>query len=363
VVGVADTGAAALELAQRAAPDLAVMDIQLRGPLDGVRTAVALRERFDIACVFLSAFTSDATIHQTQEATPFGYIFKPYDERMLHITVQSALYRRLAEHEQRAAERERRRADRAETSARLAASVVHEVNNLLSAIRCNAYVIGEHAAEHAVLHEAVQDISAAVARGEALMADLSGLARARRATPLAIELAALIKSTARHQASIPTEPPPAPSRAMLGRAGTRGSVLVVDDDTIVRRALTKFLEVWGCTVWVANTPSEALALIAREAIDVLLTDLVMPELSGYELAERATQLAPGIGVVYMSGHEPRELLARTGIHRLPQAAFLQKPFDVEALKRTLDQLLSRAAHGNDEPARTAGTTGTPDAPT
>jgi CheY-like chemotaxis protein len=351
VVGIADSGPAAIELAQRHSPDLALMDIQLRGPIDGVRTARMLRERFDLPSVFLSAFSDDETIEQTQDAEPFGYVIKPHEERMLHVTVQSALYRRLAEREHRHAEEERRRADRAEATARLAASVVHEVNNLLSSIRCNAYLIQNQEGANGDLLEAVNDIATAVSRGETLMGDLAGLAKERRATPLAIEVAELVRGTARHGDAPPLAPtpnaPPAPAPvAVNGTAtanGTRGTVLVADDDPVVRRAVSKFLKAWGCHVLDAKGPNEALEILERENVDVLLTDLVMPEMSGYELAQRAARHVPQMRIIYMSGYEPEALAANVGSDQLRGAAFLQKPFDVDALKRAVGSILDARA--------------------
>jgi CheY-like chemotaxis protein len=350
VVAVADSGALAITLAQQHLPDLVLMDIQLRGPLDGARTARTLRERFDIPSVFLSAFSDDETIERTYGAEPFGYVIKPYEERMLHITVQSALYRRLAELEHRTAEVERRRADRAEATARLAASVVHEVNNLLSAIRCNAYLIQGHDSLGRDVIEAVTDIATAVTRGEALMSDLSTLARERRATPLAIEVAELVRSTA-GRADSPAATGVAPaSSAIAGPVATanathRGTVLVTDDDPVVRRAVTRFLKSWGCRVLDAAGPLEALAILEREAVDLLVTDLVMPEMSGYELAQRALRRAPKLGVIYMSGYQPETLASSIPEGGLRDAVFLQKPFDVPALKRAVIDMLDARALG------------------
>ncbi|HEX7479257.1 MAG TPA: response regulator [Polyangiales bacterium] len=358
VVAVADSGALAITLAQQHLPDIVLMDIQLRGALDGARTARTLRERFDIPSVFLSAFSDDETIERTYGAEPFGYVIKPYEERMLHITVQSALYRRLAELEHRTAEVERRRADRAEATARLAASVVHEVNNLLSAIRCNAYLIQGHDSLGGDVIEAVTDIATAVTRGEALMNDLSTLARERRATPLAIEVAELVRSTAGRADSPAATGVARPAIAGLAPASSavarpvatanathRGTVLVTDDDPVVRRAVTRFLKSWGCRVLDAAAPVEALAILEREAVDLLVTDLVMPEMSGYELAQRALRRAPKLGVIYMSGYQPETLASTIPEGGLRDAVFLQKPFDVPALKRAVIDMLDARALG------------------
>jgi two-component system, cell cycle response regulator CpdR len=88
-------------------------------------------------------------------------------------------------------------------------------------------------------------------------------------------------------------------------------VLVVDDELLVVLFVASMLEDLGCEVETAHDGVEALAKISRNArIETVLTDLNMPEMSGYELAEQATQVRPELKVILMSGAEtePRGLL-------------------------------------------------------
>lgn len=342
VVGLASSGAAALELAETHRPDIALMDIQLTGPMDGVTTACALRERFGIPSIFLSAFSDDETVERTQRALPFGYVIKPHEEPLLHVTLQSALYRSLAEREHDKAQEERLRADRAEATARLAASVVHDVNNLLSAIRVNAYEIEQQGPGGGV-RDMARDITTAVARGETLMHELVSLARGRRGTPLSIEVAELLQHTARHGADAAEDAETNAHAVEMPTAASRGTVLVVDDDPVVRRAVGKFLRAWGCRVLDAKEPNEALAILGREPVDLLLTDLVLPQMSGYDLARLAVARAPNLGIVYMSGYEPEALANQHGAEAPVRGAFLQKPFDVEAFRQLLGDVLQHRA--------------------
>ena len=96
---VADTprGDAAIELAARHQPDLALMDIHLAGLLDGIAAATAIRARQDIPVVFLTAFADDAVLQRSKQAEPFGYIVKPFDERELHSVIEIALAQHQAE--------------------------------------------------------------------------------------------------------------------------------------------------------------------------------------------------------------------------------------------------------------------------
>jgi PAS domain S-box-containing protein len=125
-------------------------------------------------------------------------------------------------------------------------------------------------------------------------------------------------------------------------AGTE-TVLLCEDDESVRRLIEHVLTAHGYRVLVAAVPSEALQLAAAhlESIDVLLSDVVMPEMPGTELAERLQALRPGLRTLFVSGYTAEALRTRGG---LPEwSAFVEKPFEAAALLRTLRSLLDQGA--------------------
>jgi two-component system sensor histidine kinase UhpB len=85
------TGEEALTEAGRTGADLALMDIGLRGDLDGVQTAGQLRARFDLPVVFLTGLADDETIKRSQEAQAFGYLIKPFRQEELKAGIDLAL--------------------------------------------------------------------------------------------------------------------------------------------------------------------------------------------------------------------------------------------------------------------------------
>jgi two-component system, cell cycle sensor histidine kinase and response regulator CckA len=123
--------------------------------------------------------------------------------------------------------------------------------------------------------------------------------------------------------------------------GTTGAetVLLVEDDHDVRELLGKTLERHGYRLLQAATGKDALELVGDPAvsIDLLVTDAVLPELSGPALAGHATRLRPGIRVLFISGYTDDAML-RLGVSNRNEA-FLQKPFGSEALLRKVRQLL------------------------
>lgn len=92
VVGVAYSGETAVELAQKHHPDLILMDIVLKGPLNGVDAAKEIRS-LDIPVVFLSAHSEGSTMERAREVEPYGYLIKPFDEKELLFSIELAVQR------------------------------------------------------------------------------------------------------------------------------------------------------------------------------------------------------------------------------------------------------------------------------
>jgi two-component system sensor histidine kinase UhpB len=85
------TGEGALVEAARTRPDLALMDIELHGALDGVQTAGQLRARFNVPVVFLTGLADDETLKRSQDAQAFGYLLKPFRQEDLKASIDLAL--------------------------------------------------------------------------------------------------------------------------------------------------------------------------------------------------------------------------------------------------------------------------------
>jgi len=131
---------------------------------------------------------------------------------------------------------------------------------------------------------------------------------------------------------------PLPSKP---RAGTE-TVLLVEDERVVRTLVQEILEECGYRVLRASSGAEALRLNEEtlEPIQLLITDVVMPEMSGPDLASRLSTLRPTMRVLYMSGYTDDEVLTRKG---LPEnSAFIQKPFTPDQflckVRETLDAM-------------------------
>ncbi len=128
----------------------------------------------------------------------------------------------------------------------------------------------------------------------------------------------------------------------VGKPGMRGSgtVLVVEDDKMVRELTCHILTEHGYEVLTTEDPSDALRLAAQHegTIHLLLTDVIMPNINGKELYLQVAQLRPGIRVLYMSGYTG-EVIAHHGILD-DKVRFLQKPFSVHDLTQKVRDILS-----------------------
>ena len=135
---------------------------------------------------------------------------------------------------------------------------------------------------------------------------------------------------------------PAKERQPQSKVTQRGSetVLLVEDEDGVRQLAREYLEASGYTVIEAADGHAALELVARTAgpIHLLMTDVVMPSVSGRELAERIEKLRPGIKVLYMSGYTDQAVVHHGILES--DAVLLQKPFTLATLAEKLREILS-----------------------
>ena len=94
---VVATGKDAIAAAEREVPDLVLMDINLRGDMDGVEAAEQIRRTHHIPIVYLTAYLNDRTLERAKITEPFGYLIKPFEARELQTTIEIALYKHQSE--------------------------------------------------------------------------------------------------------------------------------------------------------------------------------------------------------------------------------------------------------------------------
>jgi CheY-like chemotaxis protein len=125
------------------------------------------------------------------------------------------------------------------------------------------------------------------------------------------------------------------------------TILLVEDETVVRQLVAEILETNGYTVLQAADGPSALELLRRHPgqVELLLTDVVMPGMSGPEVAQAVLAMRPGTQVLYTSGYTDSQI----GHHGVlePGIAFLQKPFSSDDLTRKVRAVLDESVIGVD----------------
>ena len=174
-----------------------------------------------------------------------------------------------------------------------------------------------------------------------MMPDMDGITLLQAALEIDPDLVTLVRGTA-FKVYLPrvSEAEEEKDVAIGAKAVPRGTetVLLVEDEDHVRDILTDILNDQGYRVFVASSGSEALDIARKNGIiHLMVTDVVMPQMSGRELAENLTQDRPEMKVLYMSGYTD-DAIVRHGLLD-EKLHFLQKPFDSVTVARKVRQVL------------------------
>lgn len=112
-------------------------------------------------------------------------------------------------------------------------------------------------------------------------------------------------------------------------------ILLAEDDSVMREYLARALERSGYSVASVDRGTAAMPLLEAEHFDLLLTDIVMPEMDGIELAQKAAEIAPDMRVMFITGFAAVTLRAGK---QMPHARVLSKPFHLRDLVLEVDRL-------------------------
>ena len=135
-------------------------------------------------------------------------------------------------------------------------------------------------------------------------------------------------------------PEPEPAHPATREATRTGTILLVEDDSSVRSYAKRVLESAGYHVVEAADGATAIELAAQRSVQLLLTDMVMPGISGREVAMRLARAQPDVPVVYMSGHYDRGIVKDGAL--VPGIDFLPKPFDMATLLEVVHRAIAKA---------------------
>jgi len=126
-------------------------------------------------------------------------------------------------------------------------------------------------------------------------------------------------------------------------ATDKRTILVVDDEAEIRKLVGAMVSQAGYTILTADSGEHALVLYKNNKgpIDLLITDVIAPGMSGPMLADKLTEIQPDLKVLYISGYDNTHVVQKYVVEK--GHALLSKPFTVEEMKAKVREMLSSAA--------------------
>ncbi len=247
--------------------------------------------------------------------------------------------------------REMRRREQLATAGEIAVSLAHEINNPLECIINNLDLLeqsrdsGRSDAEHAVESERLEIIRNCVDRIQEIVRHLDEMTRKGIYQTRDYLQGKRMADLGPREAS-GKEPQP-DGGAIRQWPLTGMSILVVDDDASVVTSLADLLRAERCTVYTALRPSNALALLRNVKIDAVISDVVMPEMDGYEFYMRVKEELPQLPVILMTAYyyDKDHIIKRSRLKGLENALF-KKPVNPAKLRQVLLQTRQKQPPGS-----------------
>ncbi|MGA3000705.1 MAG: response regulator [Acetobacteraceae bacterium] len=192
VPNTVSTGDHALRRIEESQPDLVLMDINLKGKLDGIATAAAIRQSYLIPIIYLTAYSADEMLARAAATNPHGYLLKPFSERELHAMIQVTLARCRAERASLAAQERLLQTRKMEALSQLAGGIADQVDELLTTLYGQLETLGGHLIGEPVLADPIQDAFSEAIEKERLVRRLLEFCGRRKLTPVSIAVSDLM---------------------------------------------------------------------------------------------------------------------------------------------------------------------------
>ena len=178
IVGIVSSGADAIQCAGEMEPDLILMDIVIKGDMDGIETAVIINQKFDIPIIYTTAYADDETLQRAENTGSYGYLLKPFKQRELHATIKIALSKH-----QEAVKMQKLIAlavTKSENRSRYFSMAYHDLNTPLTTIQLSAEMLEDSELERGsgTLNKNVARIKKAVSNMSGLLEDILMLSKA-----------------------------------------------------------------------------------------------------------------------------------------------------------------------------------------
>jgi len=179
IVGIVSCGADAIQRAGEMEPDLILMDIVIKGDIDGIETAVRINQKFDIPIIYTTAYADDETLQRAENTGSYGYLLKPFKQRELHATIKIALSKH-----QEAVKMQKviaLAAAKSENRSRFFSMAYHDLNTPLTTIQLSAEMLEDSELQRGsgtTTNKNVARIKKAVSNMSGLLEDILMLSKA-----------------------------------------------------------------------------------------------------------------------------------------------------------------------------------------
>lgn len=265
--------------------------------------------------------------------------------------------------------RQIRQRDRLVTLGELAVSLAHEINNPLEVITNTMELLEEFVRRTATDEQIVieverfEAVQREVAKIHKIVGRVQALAAGEQYETRQYLPGTLMTNLRQDAPAAPSTPaaPPAATPAAAADAVTSPSIagltiLVVDDDLGVCQSLAELLRHQGCTAVIATSALDALGIATSRRFDLVVSDVVMPDMDGYDLYMELKERQPTLPVILMTGYlyDRDHVIKRSKLAGLATGVLYKKPIDLERLKSIIHTHCSpKETHGDDrrEPGR------------
>jgi len=170
VCAVVHDGPTAIARAGEMRPDMVLMDIRLKGEMDGIEAAGRIRDRFNLPVVYLTAYTDPATLGRAKAVEPFGYVVKPFETRSLMVSIEIALHRHRSESE-------RIYREKLQAVLETAGAICHELNQPMMTISGHTELLMNTLDQDHPVYSKIVKIKSQVERMGAITQKLMGITR------------------------------------------------------------------------------------------------------------------------------------------------------------------------------------------
>ena len=197
VIATVSSGEEVLEKLQLEKPDLIILDIKLRGELDGIETADIINKQYSIPFIFVSAYSDDKIIDRAKSVEPYGYIIKPFGINNLRASIEMAMYREKMKSEVIKLEAQLRQSEKMKAVGTLAGGIAHDFNNILTVILGYTTLVDEKNLSGENISTDIAGIRTAALRANSLTKHLLAFSRKQILNPEYVEVDNIVGNISR----------------------------------------------------------------------------------------------------------------------------------------------------------------------